>query len=217
MAYAALGRVEKSAHPIFDGITDAFPATSPDKAELFGKKIAVNRDELLPGLSDADLIATFQAYLGDLLLHRLSTVLRRGLFSPTSTGRPASCARPNLVIGGGCALNIKRNSMLRASSLFDDIWIAPFPNDSGAAIGTATCEMFRVSGHPALEWDVYSGPRIAVGGIPQGWQENPVTKGSWRSCCTPKGNRSSYCPAGPSSVRARWATAASWPRPPIRP
>lgn len=63
--------------------------------------------------------------------------------------------------------------MLRASGLFDDIWIAPFPNDSGAAIGTATCEMFRVSGHPALEWDVYSGPRIAVGGLPQGWREKP--------------------------------------------
>ncbi|MFF8717238.1 carbamoyltransferase N-terminal domain-containing protein [Streptomyces sp. NPDC015184] len=180
MAYAALGRVEKSAYPVFDEIIAAFPTTSPDNAELFGKKAAANRDELLPGLSDADLIATFQAYLGDLLLHRLSTVLRR---EPASRGcsagtvRSASCVRPNLVIGGGCALNIKWNSMLRASGLFDDIWIAPFPNDSGAAVGTAVCEMIRMSGRAALEWGVYSGPRITVGKLPQGWQEHPCDEG----------------------------------------
>ncbi|MEV8452510.1 carbamoyltransferase N-terminal domain-containing protein [Streptomyces sp. NPDC052095] len=171
MAYAALGRVEKSAYPVFDDAIAAFPTTSPDNAELFGKKIAANRDELFPGLTDADIVATFQAYLGDLLLDRLSTVLRSGPFGP---GHPAAHMRPpRLVIGGGCALNIKWNSMLRASGLFDDIWIAPFPNDSGAAIGTAACEMIRTGGHTALEWDVYSGPRITRGKLPREWRETP--------------------------------------------
>ncbi|MFB6819292.1 carbamoyltransferase N-terminal domain-containing protein [Streptomyces sp. NPDC056347] len=124
MAYAALGRVEKSAYPVFDDVISAFSGASPGNAEIFGKKIAANRDELFPGLSDADLIATFQAYLGDLLLHRLSAALRRGLPGrrhATGGGRSGSRTRPNLVIGGGCALNIKWNSVLRASGRFDDI------------------------------------------------------------------------------------------------
>ncbi|GAA2680185.1 carbamoyltransferase N-terminal domain-containing protein [Streptomyces lunalinharesii] len=172
MAYAALGRIEESAYPVFDELIAAFPTVSPDNAAYFGKKVAANRDELLPGLTDADLIATFQGYLGDLLLRRLSATLRRRL-PARGQQREASSRRPRLVFGGGCALNIKWNSMLRASGLFEDIWIAPFPNDSGAAIGTAACEMIRAGGHPALEWDVHSGPRITTGTLPAGWRERP--------------------------------------------
>ncbi|AJC54219.1 carbamoyltransferase N-terminal domain-containing protein [Streptomyces sp. 769] len=91
MAYAALGQVEESAFPVFDEIIAGFPTVSPDNAAYFGKKIAANRDELLPGLSNADLIATFQAYLGDLLLRRLSAALRSGLPGPSrSTDRAAT-------------------------------------------------------------------------------------------------------------------------------
>ncbi|MFK0292837.1 carbamoyltransferase C-terminal domain-containing protein [Streptomyces sp. NPDC090442] len=67
--------------------------------------------------------------------------------------------------------------MLRASGLFEDVWIAPFPNDAGAAIGTAACEMIRASGQMALEWDVYSGPRVTTGKLPDGWQEQPCEEG----------------------------------------
>ncbi|MEU5306592.1 hypothetical protein ACH4YO_36110 [Streptomyces noursei] len=79
MAYAALGRIEEAAYPVFDELIGAFPTVSPDNAAYFGKKVAANRDELLPGLTDADLIATVQGYLGELLLRRLSATLRRGL------------------------------------------------------------------------------------------------------------------------------------------
>ncbi|MFJ9615333.1 carbamoyltransferase N-terminal domain-containing protein [Streptomyces noursei] len=171
MAYAALGRIEEAAYPVFDELIGAFPTVSPDNAAYFGKKVAANRDELLPGLTDADLIATFQGYLGELLLRRLSATLRRGL--PDLGQQHGASRRPRLVFGGGCALNIKWNSMLRASGLFEDIWIAPFPNDSGAAIGTAACEMIRTGGHTALEWDVHSGPRITTGTLPAGWRESP--------------------------------------------
>jgi carbamoyltransferase len=64
--------------------------------------------------------------------------------------------------------------MLRGSGLFEEIWIPPFPNDSGAAIGAACCEMFRESGHLALEWDVYSGPALARGAVPAGWRLQPA-------------------------------------------
>jgi carbamoyltransferase len=155
MAYAALGTVEQAAFPVFDDLLAAFPGDSPENAVSFSEKVAADRDGLLPGLSDADLIATFQAYLGNLLLQRLAARV---------TGRP------RLVLAGGCALNIKWNTMLRDSGLFEEIWIPPFPNDSGAAIGTAACEMFRQGGHHALTWDVYSGPHLATGDIPHGWR-----------------------------------------------
>src|SRR5579863_4491795 len=108
MAYAALGTVEQAAFPVFDDLLASFPGTSPENAVSFSDKVAADRDGLLPGLSDADLIATFQAYLGDLLLQRLAARV---------TGRP------RLVLAGGCALNIKWNTMLRDSGLFEDIWI----------------------------------------------------------------------------------------------
>jgi carbamoyltransferase len=160
MAYAALGRVEEDAFGVFDDVLADFAEVSAQNSKAFSVKLTGRRDELLPGLSDADLIATFQEYLGCRLLASLTRFLR-GLRLP---------AAPNLVMAGGCALNIKWNSRLRSSGQFRDIWIPPFPNDSGAAIGTATCEMFHRGEHQALSWDVYSGPQLTDGDIPSDWR-----------------------------------------------
>jgi carbamoyltransferase len=210
MAYAALGRVEESVFPVFDDIITDFPSVSPENSIAFAQKVAVNRDELLPGLSNADLIATFQAYLGKVLLRDMSAFVRRG-----------SSLRPNLVLAGGCALNIKWNSMLRSSELFEEIWIPPFPNDSGAAIGTASCEMFRQGGHLALDWDVYSGPKLATGDVPHDWrvrpcsetqlaellhtEQEPVVVLSDRAEIGPRalGNRSIFAPATDPGMKSR--------------
>jgi carbamoyltransferase len=159
-----------------DKLIASFPTVAPENARALGEKVALERYELLPGLSNADLIATFQAYLGNLLLLRLSALLKRRSSSKRLTSllrSGVSRHRPNLVLAGGCGLNIKWNSTLRNSGLFADIWIPPFPNDSGAALGTAACEMLRKGGHLALDWDVYSGPRAASGAVPAGWQVRP--------------------------------------------
>lgn len=42
-----------------------------------------------------------------------------------------------LCIGGGVGLNVKMNSCIRRSGLFDDVFPFPVPNDSGLAIGAA--------------------------------------------------------------------------------
>ncbi|MFF5563665.1 carbamoyltransferase N-terminal domain-containing protein [Streptomyces sp. NPDC012623] len=159
MAYAAKGRVETGAFSVIDDLIAEFPDITTEKVGVLGAKVASNRDELMPGLSNADIIATYQAYLGRNLLQRLTSVVERRF---PEGGR-------NLVLGGGCALNIKWNSAIRASGVFQEVFIPPFPNDAGAAIGTAVCEMFR-RGRTALEWDVYSGPRITTGTLPDGWR-----------------------------------------------
>ena len=221
MAYAALGRVEESAFSVFDEFLASFHDLSPHNAKRIAEKVAANRQELFPGLTDADLIATFQAYLGNTLLTRLSTVLRRlrgrGMSSPAKRGEP----RPNLALAGGCALNIKWNSAIRRSGLFEEVWIPPFPNDSGAAIGTASCEMFGEGGHLAMDWDVHSGPRVAVGTLPAAWtatpcderqvaellhtQGEPVIVLSGRAEIGPRalGNRSILAPATDAAMKDR--------------
>jgi carbamoyltransferase len=223
MAYAALGTVEENAFAVFDEILGAFTGVSPDNAKAMGAKVASNRDELLPGLTNADLIATFQAYLGNLLLRQLTALVRRRL--PVgrrfSALREGGRRRHNLVLAGGCALNIKWNSLLRGADLFEAVWIPPFPNDSGAAIGTAACEMFRRTEHLALEWDVYSGPRAVVGDVPTDWQRRPcdevmlarllhdegepVTVISGRAEIGPRalGNRSILAPATDAAMKDR--------------
>lgn len=162
MAYAAKGRVETGAFAVFDDLMAEFRDLPVDKVGVLGDKVAANRDELMPGLSNADLIATYQGYIGHNLLQRLTSVVR-GRFPDGGH---------NLVLGGGCALNIKWNTAIRASEVFQEVFVPPFPNDAGAAIGTAACEMFR-RGRTALEWDVYSGPQITTGTLPEGWRAQP--------------------------------------------
>jgi carbamoyltransferase len=222
MAYAALGRIEESTFGVFDKVYAGFPAITADTSKAFGETITLQRYELLPGLSNADLIASYQAYLGNLLLQSLSGLLRSRLSEPRLASLlPADPRfRPNLVLAGGCALNIKWNSLLRDSELFQEIWIPPFPNDSGAAIGTASCEMFGQGGQIALDWDVYSGPRLAAG-IPGDWQvrscteqqlaellctdAEPVVVLSGRAEIGPRalGNRSILAPATDPAMKGR--------------
>ncbi|MFD5541259.1 carbamoyltransferase N-terminal domain-containing protein [Streptomyces sp. NPDC127079] len=162
MAYAAKGRVETGSFTVFDNLIAEFPDITAEKVGVLGDKVASNRDELMPGLSNADIIATYQAYLGHTLLDRLTSVVERRFPE----------GERNLVLSGGCALNIKWNTAIRASKVFQEVFIPPFPNDAGAAIGTAVCEMFR-RGRTMLEWDVYSGPSISTGTLPDGWRAQP--------------------------------------------
>ncbi|OZV77354.1 hypothetical protein CA850_23135 [Micromonospora echinospora] len=163
MAYAALGRVEDDAFGVLDALLEANPPVSDQACVQVAEKLTVSRSELLPGLRDADIIATVQAYLGARLLQSLLRVVDRR--------HPDT--RPNLCLGGGCALNIKWNTAIRATGRFSDVWIPPFPNDSGAAIGTAATELFHRHRTPAVRWNVYQGPRLTpqVPGPP--WRARP--------------------------------------------
>ncbi|MGY4430763.1 carbamoyltransferase [Bradyrhizobium sp. F1.13.1] len=113
-----------------------------------------------------DVLASFHCFLERLLIRQMTTVLQRHSSSPGSR---------NLCIAGGCGLNIKWNSALRASGLFDAVWVPPFPNDSGAAIGAACSAMAADRGFVPLEWSVYSGPALTCSDVPPEWDSAPCS------------------------------------------
>lgn len=116
------------------------------------------------GYSDADVLMTVHDFVEKLLIDGL----RRKLHS-------AYCR--NLCFGGGSALNIKWNSAIRDSGLFDRVWVPPFPNDSGNSVGAACCDMVSRTGNYQLDWSVYSGPEISVGSLHPQWHVLPLTTG----------------------------------------
>lgn len=60
-----------------------------------------------------------------------------------------------LLISGGCGLNCDWNTMWRNSGLFDDVFVPPCTNDTGASIGTGIDAMREFTGRAKVEWDVY--------------------------------------------------------------
>ena len=106
------------------------------------------------GLSDPSVMASFQKAVGDVLVYQL---------------RPFTSVARLVCLSGGSALNIKWNSAIRSSGLFDEVWVPPFPNDSGSAIGAACASLLHRGDYRPMEWSVYSGPPAAEFKTPSGW------------------------------------------------
>jgi carbamoyltransferase len=69
--------------------------------------------------------------------------------------------RRHLCLAGGVALNVKMNSHLRQSGLFDDVFVFPIPSDSGTAIGAALGVYHQLTGkRPQPLEHVYLGPEF---------------------------------------------------------
>ncbi|MFI9842498.1 carbamoyltransferase N-terminal domain-containing protein [Nonomuraea sp. NPDC051941] len=118
----------------------------------------------LDGVPPADMIASIDRYLGDRLVEGLARMQR------ADPGTPR-----NLCLTGGTALNINWNRQIRDSGIFENIWVPPFPNDSGVALGVACCAMAVTEGRSQVEWDVYSGPRLAPSPVHSDWTSRPCS------------------------------------------
>jgi carbamoyltransferase len=153
MAYAGLGEISEEGIAILRAVSErGIGRPMP----LVWTSRCVRR--LAPlGLSDASAMATFQ----ELLYRELERGLERAVRELPS--------RLPLCFVGGCALNIKFNARLRASGLFDGVWVPPFPNDAGSAIGAACTEWVRGGGEPAVRWSVFSGPQLGTAAPVPGW------------------------------------------------
>ncbi|MEY9104513.1 carbamoyltransferase [Bradyrhizobium yuanmingense] len=177
MAYIALGSVDEDIVAVFRELYEerfAAEFASCYGAHHIGMECALvavhNFFEAsaprLKAKSHEDVLASFHSFLESLLVQKMAIALQRHSF--------ASGPR-NLCIVGGCGLNIKWNSALRVSGLFDDVWVPPFPNDSGSAIGAACAAMVEHRGFMPLEWSVYSGPALQRSDVPPGWAAAPCS------------------------------------------
>ncbi|MFD1905735.1 carbamoyltransferase C-terminal domain-containing protein [Paenibacillus rhizoplanae] len=111
-------------------------------------------------ISHADALASFHLYMERLLVDSINAAVRKH----------GNRSR-NFCFIGGCSLNIKWNSAIRSSGIFDEVFISPFTNDTGSAIGAACCEMYRQTGNLHLKWSVYSGPSAVHNDPPEGWSQ----------------------------------------------
>lgn len=80
----------------------------------------------------------------------------------------------NLCFTGDRALNARWNSALWAHSMIREIWIPPFPDGSGSAIGAAAVHLGHSQGLRRLDWHLESGPElIRHPHLPDGWSVAP--------------------------------------------
>lgn len=164
MAYAALGEPDDHAMSV---MSSAGQRNRPTEAvRMYQWSRSVLRELAPRNLSDATLMASFQEYLGDLFVGSLQRFL----------ADHEEFRDMPLCLSGGCALNIKWNAKVRASGLFCDVWVPPFPNDAGSALGAACAEMIRQTGRSALRWSVFAGPEIIPAEtLPPGWRARPCS------------------------------------------
>ncbi|WP_375789996.1 nodulation protein NodU [Bradyrhizobium sp. Pha-3] len=184
MAYIALGSVDKDIVAVFQKLYTELLAADTSLARRYrawalhmGVHDFFALSEAVHDFFDAtalrlkakapeDVLASFHCFLERLLVCEMAIALQRHSCVPGSR---------NLCIVGGCGLNIKWNSALRGTGLFDAVWVPPFPNDSGSAIGAACAALAADKGFGPLEWSVYSGPALLHSDVPSEWEAAPCT------------------------------------------
>ncbi|MCC8977946.1 nodulation protein NodU [Bradyrhizobium acaciae] len=179
MAYIALGSVDEGVIAVFQELYEKRFAADTEQARRYRADIH-NPEALLAATHDffeasavrltgkraEDILASFHMFLERLLVREIAMALLQHSSLPGAR---------NLCVAGGCGLNIKWNSALRATGLFDEVWVPPFPNDSGSAIGAACAAMAARNGFGPLEWSVYSGPALqATEELPE-WESEPCS------------------------------------------
>ena len=168
MAYVALGSVNESLIGIMEECHEQFGGRHARTSPLLSDREFCELVSGQPKLRDHPpevVLASFHGFLERLLLRGLERLVSQG-----DHGSPTA-----LCYAGGCALNILWNSALRSSGLFGSIWVPPFANDTGSALGAACCEMCRVDGYRALEWNVYFGPELESNLPGASWSSRPCT------------------------------------------
>jgi carbamoyltransferase len=164
MAYCAVGQVQPEIVELMRCLYHETLDVSTQFAFRFSRDVRSRTVDR--GASEVDVLASFQAFLGDQLLDWLTSALER----------TASSCR-NLCFAGGSALNIKWNARIRDSGLVAELWVPPFPNDSGSAVGTACAELAARTGSFCMDWDVYSGPGLHPFRAQQGWRSSGCSVG----------------------------------------
>jgi carbamoyltransferase len=186
MAYIALGTARDEIKAVFrENFFEYFDADTPrvrsyrqniigcgstgekSHAYVHGFLTAVQCCTAGLGYSDEDVLASIHVFLEELLIDRVTRKI-----AAWKGGGGAW----NLCFAGGCALNIKWNSALRAHPMIKAMWVPPFPDDSGVAIGTACLAAAGGDGLRPIRWGTRLGPELEpTPEVPQGWSVSPCT------------------------------------------
>lgn len=167
MAYVAMGEVDQVVLAEFKRLfylheNSIYKSSGLKAQELIDKGTELLKEFVVYAeLNDVDsnnLLSTYHVFFQEILLETLSNLISK---YPSYT--------KNICLTGGCALNIKWNNHIRSSKIFEEVYVPPFPNDSGSALGAACCEMINRTGELVLNWDVYSGPNIEEGILSEKW------------------------------------------------
>ncbi|MDT0379883.1 carbamoyltransferase N-terminal domain-containing protein [Streptomyces sp. DSM 42041] len=183
MAYIALGTPRREIQEVFAELFhEHFEADSP-RVRAYREKIigcgstgepshgyvhAFLRDvhdrTTALGVSDEDVLASVHAFLEELLLERVVAKIRAW-----KGDEPW-----NLCFAGGCALNIKWNSALRSHPAIKAMWVPPFPDDSGSAVGAACLRASADGMLGPVRWGTLLGPELVrTPHVPHGWTISP--------------------------------------------
>ncbi|MDP1815335.1 MAG: carbamoyltransferase N-terminal domain-containing protein [Leadbetterella sp.] len=169
MAYVALGEVDQTVLSEFKRLFYLHESNIQNSKGLKAQELIDKGSELLKefviygelhDIDSKDLLATYHVFFQEILVETLRKLISK---YPSYT--------KNIGLTGGCALNIKWNSYIRNSGIFKEVYVSPFPNDAGSAIGAACCEMLNQAGQLELSWNVYSGPKIKKGTLSRDWVE----------------------------------------------
>ncbi|MGW8331164.1 carbamoyltransferase N-terminal domain-containing protein [Streptomyces sp. NPDC055897] len=114
---------------------------------------------------DEDVLASIHQFLEDLLVQRVAERVQEWKGEGPW----------NLCFVGGCALNIKWNSALRAHPVFQDVWVPPFPNDSGSALGTGAAHLLATGAARSIKWSPRLGPAVRPSQPAEGWHSRPCS------------------------------------------
>lgn len=161
MAYIGLGNVQPRVIEILERLVTERNSHRLDFVNYLARdlKAEIGGESTYPA---ADVLLSFHMFLQQRLCETLVEKIR---------DHPRK--RRNLCLSGGCALNIKWNSAIRAQGVFEQVYVPPFPNDSGSAIGAACASMFARREHRGLRWSAYSGPALVESEPSPGWIRRP--------------------------------------------
>jgi carbamoyltransferase len=185
MAYIALGTSREEIKQVFreeffeyfdadsprvrayrDAIIGCGSTGEPSHAYVHQFLTAVQARTNAMDFSDDDVLASVHTFLEELLIDRVT-----GKIQAWKGG-----GAWNLCFAGGCALNIKWNSALRSHPTIKAMWVPPFPDDSGVAIGTATLALAGGTGLKPIQWDTRLGPALRpTAEVPGGWSVSECT------------------------------------------
>lgn len=171
MAYAAVGKPQEH---VIEHLRDQMSQAAEAVLGADWRTVSDRRLQVDTGVAILEKMRKaidVEAASADDMIASIHEFLQRELVSGLGALLDAydSTVPTNLCVVGGCGLNIKWNSALRDSGLVQEVWVPPFPNDAGSAIGTAAVAMMKRTPTRAIAWDVYSGPELLPSEPLSGW------------------------------------------------